>query len=146
MTSAISRNGIATPWLGAIETTMIRLYQESDIEDIIDLWYQASLLAHPFLSENFFEQEKHKIQHVYLPNSQTWVYQKKGKPVGFVSLMNNEVGAIFVHPSMHRRGIGKALMDKASSMHDSIEIDVFEANSIGRAFYSGSSGEFVRRF
>ncbi len=92
---------------------MIRPYQESDVEDIIEVWYQASLVAHPFLSENFLAEEKRKIRHVYLPNAQTWVYEGQGKPVGFISLIDNEVGAIFVHPSMHRRGIGRALMDKA---------------------------------
>ncbi len=125
---------------------MIRLYQESDVEDIIDLWYQASLVAHPFLSENFLKEERRKIRDVHLPNSQTWVYEEQGKPVGFISLIDKEVGGIFVHPSMHRRGIGKALMDKACSMHDSVELDVIEANSIGRAFYSKYGFVPIRKF
>ncbi len=125
---------------------MIRLYQDGDIEDIIDVWYQASLLAHPFLSENFLEEERRKIRDVHLPNAQTWVYEEQGKPVGFIALIDNEVGGIFVHPSMHRRGIGKALMDKACSMHDSVELDVLEANSIGRAFYSKYGFVPIRKF
>ena len=125
---------------------MIRLYQESDSEDIIDVWYQASLVAHPFLSENFLDEERRKIRHVYLPIAQTWVYEQKGNLVGFISLLDNEVGAIFVLPSWHRRGIGKALMDKACSIHDSVELDVFKSNSIGRAFYSKYGFELIKEF
>jgi len=125
---------------------MIRLYQESDVEDIIEIWYQASLVAHPFLSENFLSEEKRQIRQLYLPHAQTWVYEWQGKPVGFISLIDNEVGGIFVHPSMQRRGIGRALMDKACSLHDTVELDVFEANAIGSAFYSKYGFVPIKRF
>lgn len=125
---------------------MIRLYQDSDIEDVIEVWYQASLVAHPFLSESFLEREERMIRHVFLPDAQTWVHEKEHKLVGFISLLGNEVGAIFVHPSMHRQGIGKELMDKACSIHDSVELDVFKANSIGRAFYSKYGFEPIKVF
>jgi len=125
---------------------MIRLYQESDTDDIIDIWYQASLLAHLFLSKNFLEEEKRKIRDICLPMAQTWVYEEQGNPVGFISLIGNEVGAIFVHPSKQGRGIGTALMNKACSLHDTVELDVFEANAIGRAFYAKYGFVPVRKF
>ena len=58
------------------------------------------------------------------------------KPVGFISLVDAEVGAIFVYPDSHGQGIGRALMAKAFTLHDYLELDVFEANPIGRRFYS----------
>lgn len=125
---------------------MIRPYQESDVGDIIEVWYQASLVAHPFLSEDFLAEEERKIRAVYLPNTQTWVYEEQGKLVGFISLIDNEVGAIFVHPLLQRRGIGRALMDKACSLHETVELDVFEANSIGRTFYSKYGFVPIRQF
>ena len=115
---------------------MIRSYQESDTEDILEAWYQASLVAHSFLSEDFLVEERQAIRDVYLPSSQTWVYEEAGRPVGFISLAGSEVGGLFVHPSMQRRGIGRALMDKARSLHETLELEVFAANSSGRAFYA----------
>ena len=115
---------------------MIRLYQEKDTEDIIEAWYQASLIAHPFLTEAFLKQEDKNLRELFLPRSQTWVYEMQGQVVGFISLLDNEVGGIFVHPSWQRQGIGKALMDKASSLHERLELDVFEANKQGRSFYA----------
>ena len=89
---------------------MIRLYQETDTEDLIDVWYQASSIAHSFLTDTFLEEEKAKLPEVFLPNSQTWVYEAEGEVVGFISLVGNEVGGLFVRPSRQRQGIGQALM------------------------------------
>jgi len=125
---------------------MIRLYQEKDIEDIIEVWYQASLIAHPFLTEQFLEQEDNNLRERFLPNSQTWVYEMQGRVVGFISLLDNEVGGIFVHPFWQRQGIGKALMDKASSLHENLELDVFAANKQGRSFYAKFGFEPVKKF
>ncbi|MEM7129115.1 MAG: GNAT family N-acetyltransferase [Chloroflexota bacterium] len=106
------------------------------MEDIIEAWYQASLIAHPFLSEQFLKEEAQNLRERFLPNSQTWVYEEEGQVVGFMSLNGNEVGGLFVHPSRQRQGIGRALMDKARSLYKNLELDVFEANEQGRAFYA----------
>lgn len=50
--------------------------------------------------------------------------------------MGNEVGAIFLQPACHAVGAGRALMDKAQSLHRALEVEVFKANSIGRKFYA----------
>jgi len=72
---------------------------------------------------------------MYLPNADTWVVEDEGKVVGFIALIGNEVGAIFVDPKCHGRGLGKALMDKAQSLHARLEVEVFKENHIGRNFY-----------
>jgi putative acetyltransferase len=125
---------------------MIRPYHAGDVEDIVDIWYQASLVAHPFLSEHFLADEERKIRQGYLPAAQTWVYEEAGQVVGFISLLGNEVGGVFVHPEMQRRGIGAALMDMACSLHDTVELEVFQANSIGRAFYAKYGFEPIDEF
>lgn len=102
----------------------------------IEVWYQASLIAHPFLTDDFLEEEKANLRERFLPHSQTWVKEKQGNVVGFISLIENEVGGLFVHPTWQRQGVGKALMDKASSLHATLVLDVFEANKQGRAFYA----------
>jgi putative acetyltransferase len=125
---------------------MIRPYQKGDMDSIIDVWYQASLIAHPFLTEAFLIEEKNKLREIFLPNSQTWVYEEESQVFGFISLMDNEVGGIFVRPSKQRQGIGKALMDKARSLHDSLELDVFAANKSGRAFYANYGFAPIRKY
>jgi putative acetyltransferase len=93
-------------------------------------------VAHPFLSEEFLELERHNIPNVYLPNAETWVWVADGQVIGFISLLGNEVGAIFVDPKFHRAGIGRALMDRARALRGALEVEVFARNLLGRKFYT----------
>lgn len=111
---------------------MIRPYKETDLSELLEAWYSASLIGHPFLDERFFRQERNKIREVYLPNAETWVFEEDGAVIGFVALIGNAVGGLFVALQYHRRGIGRALMDHAKSIRDFLELDVFEDNKVGK--------------
>lgn len=114
---------------------MIRKYVEADIDAKIDVWFKASKLATPFLSDEFLEQEKYNIRNIYSKFAETWIAEYEGKLVGFIALIDNEVGAIFVDPDYHGKKIGKALMDKAIELRGDVFLDVFKKNHIGQKFY-----------
>lgn len=124
---------------------MIRPFTDDDLPALLGAWYRASLVAHPFLSAEFLEAERHQIAHEWLPTSETQVYVVDGRVVGFLSLVANEVGAIFVDPDFQGRGIGRALMDTARDSRPYLELTVFEANSRARAFYDSYGFEVVER-
>ena len=114
----------------------IRQYQETDLEAVLSSWEKATRLAHPFMSDDFIAQERINVAEKYLPNTDTWVVEIGGNVEGFIALMGNEVGAIFLMPNFHGKGAGKALMDKAQELHGDLEVEVFKENTIGRKFYS----------
>lgn len=114
----------------------IRKYHVSDLDSVLNAWEAASRMAHKFLTDTFLEQERRNIAEIYLPNTETWVAEVDGVVIGFIALMGNEVGAIFLQPDCHGKGIGKALMDKAQELHGNLEVEVFKENSIGCDFYS----------
>ena len=114
---------------------MIRKYADRDLNELLDVWHEASVIAHHFMDKEFFTVERNAIENDYLPVVETWVYELDGKVAGFISLLGHEVGAIFVHPTMQRKGIGRALMDQARSLYGQLELEVFKANLIGRGFY-----------
>lgn len=37
---------------------MIRKYEDKDAEELLEAWYSGSQVGHPFLNEEFFEQER----------------------------------------------------------------------------------------
>jgi len=111
----------------------------------VKVWEAASEVAHPFLSAEFQEVERHNISNVHLPNADTWVWESDGAVVGFISLLGNEVGAIFLDPKFHGAGIGRALMDHARDLHGELEVEVFTENVIGRAFYAKYGFELIQK-
>ena len=122
---------------------MIRAFDDADLHDIVEAWYRASLVAHSFLTSEFFETEREQIATQWMPSAETYVYEVDDHIVGFVALVGNDVGAIFVHPDHQRHGIGHALMDHATTLRPSLELEVFEENMIGRSFYAAYGFEFV---
>ncbi len=114
----------------------IRKYENADLAAVLSSWEAATRLAHPFMRDEFIAQERINVADVYIPNTDTWVMEIDGKVEGFIALMGNEVGAIFLQPEFHGLGAGKALMDKAQELHGDLELEVFKENALGRQFYS----------
>ena len=121
---------------------IIRKYADPDCDGVIEAWYAASLVATPFLSDEFMSEERGDIRTKWLPMAETWVSDVDGTVAGFISLIGNEVGAIFVHPDYQGQGIGRALMDHAASLRDELVLDVFEENAVGRRFYDRYGFQF----
>ena len=115
---------------------LILHYKESDLDEVLSSWETATRLAHPFMTDDFIAQERKNVAEIYIPNTDTWVAEMNGEVKGFIALMGNEVGAIFLQPDCHGKGIGRALMDKAQALHGVLEVEVFKENAIGRKFYS----------
>ena len=115
---------------------MIRAYDPGDREALLAVWAASAALAYPSWTPAMFERERGDIAEKFLPVAETYVFERDGAVVGFISLLENEVGGIFVAPPCQGQGIGRALMDWARGCRDHLELDVFEANRLGRAFYA----------
>ena len=113
----------------------IRPYINSDLNAVLNSWEVATRLAHTFMTDDFIAQERKNVAEIYMPNTETWVAEVDDEVRGFVALIGNEVGAIFLQPSYHGKGVGKLLMDKAQELHGYLEVEVFKGNNIGCEFY-----------
>jgi len=114
---------------------MIRKYEPTDLAAVMAAWESAAAVAHSFLPEEFTAQVRHDIPNVYLPNAETWVWETGGRVVGFIALVGNEIGGLFLDAQHHRQGIGQALVAHARDLKGQLEVEVFAANEIGRSFY-----------
>lgn len=124
---------------------MLRPYTNADIDAVISVWRAASAVAHPFLSEVFLDQEEKNIREIYVKHAQTWVMDIAGEVIGFISLIENEIGGLFLRPDFHGRGLGQAMVDLAYEEKGPLELEVFEKNDIGRRFYDRYGFKFKER-
>ena len=125
---------------------MIRKHIEKDLEQILNVWYHSSTLAHPFLKLEFVEKVKSDMRNIYIPDSDTWVYEMDLEIVGFISMIDNEIGGLFVMPRILGKGIGTQLINFVGNNHKNLEVEVFEKNKIGRAFYDKHGFYLVKEF
>ena len=114
---------------------MIRKYKETEIPKLLEIWEAAALIAHPFLSDEFHEMVKGAMKDMYLPNSDTWVFEESGEVIGFISMAKNEIGGLFVDPNKQSKGVGTLLVNHMNQFHNILEVEVFENNKIGKPFY-----------
>ena len=114
---------------------MIRIYKETDLEDVMNIWFEAQSIAHPFLTEDFVTMVKTMMKEKFIPNSKTWIYEAEGHVLGFIAMMNNEIGGLFVRPNRQTKGIGTQLVKHVFPFHEAIEVEVFNENKIGKPFY-----------
>jgi putative acetyltransferase len=114
---------------------LIRPFRPQDLSNLIHTWRSASQIAHPFLSSDFLASEESLIASQYLPHSETWVFAQNDQIVGFISLLGSEIGALFVHGNFHRQGIGQRLLQHVQSKRETLLVEVFKENWLGRRFY-----------
>lgn len=115
--------------------SIIRPYADADLDDVLEVWHAASLVGHPFLSDDFLEAERQRLANQWLPASETFVFEEGGHVGGFISMVGHEVGGLFVAPDRQGQGVGRRLLDHVRSSRPVLELNVFEANARALGFY-----------
>lgn len=114
---------------------MIRPYGHQDVERILAIWLNASTLAHDFIDASFWESKLDDMRDVYLPVAETWVCERDGQLLGFISLVEDVLAAIFVSPERQGEGIGSSLLEQAKRLRQQLQLTVYSANHASVAFY-----------
>lgn len=114
---------------------MIREYRKSDDQAIIQIWFDASIISHNFIHKDFWVLEKKNVEEKYLPMAETFVKEVNGNVVGFISLIDNYIGALFISPEHQGKGIGTELINKAKSIRKELGVEVYKDNQKAYRFY-----------
>ncbi len=115
----------------------IRKLETEDIKAVVDLWYQTSIVAHDFISADYWEKNKEAMAFEYLPNSETYLAIEGETIVGFIAMMDSFLAAIFVDNKIQGKGIGKALLNFVKGTRKTIQLNVYKKNTKTVDFYKG---------
>lgn len=121
-----------------MNTVTLRPWRPSDIEACMTIWRAGSEQGHPFLSRAELDADSILVRNVYMPATDITVAEQAGQVLGFIALSDNFIGALFVHPAHHRRGIGARLLDHAARHHPTLIVEVYAANHSARDFYAAT--------
>jgi GNAT superfamily N-acetyltransferase len=111
-------------------------FAHTDLDRCVYIWREASEAAHPFLDAATLDADAVVIRQTYMPAAEITVAERGGQVIGFIALLDDLIGGLFVHPSDHRSGAGRALIADALARKGRLEVEVYEANFRARAFYA----------
>jgi putative acetyltransferase len=114
---------------------MIREFIESDMDNVLEIWLSASIIAHDFVDESFWKSQVENMRNIYIPASETYVYEEDSVVLGFYALNENNLAAIFVNPQCQGKGIGKQLISHAKTKRDTLNLNVYKENERSYQFY-----------
>jgi ribosomal protein S18 acetylase RimI-like enzyme len=120
------------PYSNALE---LRPYRSADLEDCMRIWTAASLAGHPFLSPDDIASDEPLVRETYMPMAQITVALHGRHVVGFIAMVGDFIGALFVSPDHHRLGIGRVLVGFEAERRAAMSVEVYEDNATARAFY-----------
>ena len=114
----------------------IRPFTKEDTQAVMNLWYDTTVYDQDFIPRAFWDAVRPQVTEHYLPASDTWVAcDEKGAILGFISLLEDLIGALFVRRDCQSRGIGQALIIHAAGYRSSLCVEVYEKNQRAIAFY-----------
>lgn len=114
---------------------MIRNYLHSDTEALLAIWLHASLKAHNFIEEGYWKSQLDNMKNIYLPSAETHMFEQSNQVLGFYSLHQDNLAALFVAPAHQGQGIGRQLLAHAISQRETLSLTVYKENQRSVAFY-----------
>ena len=63
---------------------MIRNLNSKDIDTVMDIWIKSTVKAHHFISKEYWQDNYNTVRDVYIPMSETFVYEDEEGIKGFI--------------------------------------------------------------
>lgn len=108
----------------------------TDTETLCNIWLDASLAAHSFIGRQRLIEQRALIREVYLPMAETWLVSRDGNTAGFISLVGNAIGGLFIAPDQQGAGLGRRLVDHAKTLRPTLTLEVYTQNRDAMQFYA----------
>lgn len=113
---------------------MIRRFKISDIERVMQIWFDVNTQTHNFIPKSYWEDNFDTVKNI-LPQAEIYVYEAESDIQGFIGLKDNYIAGIFVDENMQSKGIGKQLLDFVKGIKNSLTLQVYTKNERAVKFY-----------
>ena len=123
---------------------MIRKFEPRDMDRLLDIWLSASIKAHDFIDASFWQANIESMRDVYIPGWETFVIEGSSGVLGFDSLLDNQLAALFVDPAHQGIGFGKQLLDHAKCLRKALSLAVYKENTSSVGFYTSQGFKRVK--
>lgn len=114
---------------------MIRKLREEDIDRVMQIWLDANVKAHDFISEKYWSGHFELVKEM-LPQTEVYVYEDESKEIqGFVGVNEDYIEGIFVQGDVRSQGIGKQLLEYVKNTRNKLGLSVYQKNRRAIKFY-----------
>lgn len=113
---------------------MIRKFEKRDIEQVMQIWLQGNMEAHPFIPKDYWESNYQMVEE-QISEADVFVYEEKEEIRGFIGLADSYIAGIFVDGKYRSMGVGKKLLDYAKNQSSSLSLSVYRQNQGAVSFY-----------
>lgn len=107
---------------------MIRKFENSDTAEVMQLWLNGNLDAHPFIEKEYWQANFQEVEKQLL-DAEVFVYEQDDQIKGFIGLMGNYIAGIFVDRNSRSTGIGQKLLDYVKDRHEALLLEVYQKKS-----------------
>lgn len=118
---------------------MIRKIKEEELTKVMAIWVKGNFKSNSFIEKDYWLEIYNQVKEDFLNKFKTYVYIENGEVLGFISVCENEIKAIFVTEEYKGNGIGTKLLNycKDNLVEDKhIFIKLFEKNMNTIVFFS----------
>ena len=113
---------------------MIREFQISDTQIVMQLWLAGNEDAHSFIAKEYWKANFEEVEKQLL-KADIFVYDLNGEIKGFIGLMDEYIAGIFVDKVYRSQGIGRQLLEYVKQLHSTLSLDVYQKNERALRFY-----------
>src|SRR5699024_4298617 len=114
---------------------MIRAYKENDIDILIDIWYKRTLQAHDVIDSGYWESQLEEMKEKYIPRTETHVITNQTKIIGFISMVECYLAALYIDVPYTNNRAGKELLNYEKRRRNKIRLKVYKENLSAVRFY-----------
>ena len=118
---------------------MIRKIKEEDLTNVMTIWVKGNFNTNSFIEKDYWLEIYNQTKVDFLENFKTYVYAENDEILGFISIYDNEIKAIYVKEEYRGKGIGSKLINYCrDNLEKDVEIfvKVFEKNMNSIIFFS----------